>query len=134
MSIESAIVNLINSNDDLVELIDEKIYPINLPQDTALPAIVYQQIIETEPMTTEGALGLIESRFQITCWADSHNDCVELAEKLRAALADASGIYAGVIILHIQVVGRGDIPAIDIEAEQISRFGKFIDFIVSYEN
>ena len=132
MSIEKAIVALITGDDDISAIIGTDLWPVYLPQGAGLPAIVYKQIGETDDLTLEGAAGLPDGRFQFTIFAATHASCRDLTAALKLLLSDYSGVSADVTIEHVRILNKGDLPALNAEAEQLNRFVKFLDVQFSY--
>jgi hypothetical protein len=117
----------------LFSIVGSTLYPVHLPRRAALPAIVYHEIGGMDGMTTDGALGLVDGRFQFTCWAATRAACGTLANGLAGRFgAGVSGCYAGVTIQGTRVVGRGDIQVMGDEIEQTARWGKYIDVMIAY--
>jgi hypothetical protein len=133
MSIEAAIFSLVTSDAAIGTLIGDRILPVNLEQDTALPAITYQEIGGSEDVTTDGPLGLVDSRWQFNCWTERpHDDCVTLRDALKSLFRqNYSGTVQGVTIQGTHIVGRGDIDALNQENEELTRYGKYLDVVIS---
>ena len=132
MSIEQAICTLITGNQFLKSIINDRLFPLYLPQGERRATIVYQQVGGSDGVTTDGPLGLVDARFQFTCWSSTHAGCVALANELLNILKGYSGIVENITIQKTQVVGRGDIPALSDQAEELTRYGKYIDVVISY--
>lgn len=73
-------------NDAAVDaLIDERVYPLVIPQDATRPAIAYQQI--SGPVTYSHSGPTLESvRFQLTLEGRTYGEAVQLATAVRSAL------------------------------------------------
>jgi Protein of unknown function (DUF3168) len=132
MSIESAIVNLISASQDLTALIGSRLYPLYRPQAQRLACVVYQQVGGSDTLTTAGPLRLYEARFQFTCFAPAHADCVALAAALRMLLEDCDGTVGDIVIQETQVTGPIDLPVLDPEAEQLNEYARTLDCTFSY--
>ena len=132
MSIETAINALITGDENVSAIIGTRLYPVYLPQGVLLPAIVYEQIDETDDLTLEGAAGLPDGRFKFTVYAAMHASCLDLTAALKLLLSDYSGVSADVTIEHVRILNKGDLPALNAEAEQLNRFAKFLDVQFSF--
>ena len=133
MTVEAAIYNVILGDEAVQSIIGGRIYPGLLSQGERNPAIVFMQSGEDEGVTTDGAIGMIESRFRLTCWTQNYRQTVELVEYLRTALQDYSGTpISSIKIHHIRIVGHGDSPGLNDKAEQLTRYGKYLDCAISY--
>ena len=133
MSIEAAIVTRMRADETVAALIEDRIYPMYLPQGETRAAVTYQQVSGVDGTTTDGALGLVDSRWQFTCWSSSHPTCLALMEAVRALWSFFAGTVAGVTIQGTQVLDRGDVPALNDQAEALTRYGKYLDVQISYE-
>ena len=69
-----------------------RVYPIKLPQSPVYPSLTYE-IISTIPFRgLAGDSGLEQARARIHCWAETYTAAVDLATKVRTAVADFSGL------------------------------------------
>lgn len=64
-----------------------RIYWVDRPQTSALPAITLQTISEDRPQHYQGFDGLDESRVQIDVWGNSYGEVQQVKEAVIAALA-----------------------------------------------
>lgn len=71
-------------------LVGTRVYWVERPQATSLPAITLQTISEDRRQHMAGFDGLDVSRVQIDCWATKHVGSTELAEAAIAALIPAA--------------------------------------------
>lgn len=88
----------------------DRIYPIQLPQAAALPAVTYQRISTVPYHHLEGYSGLTASRLQIDCWAVTYADAKGLAEAVRLALDGFSGAMGEHTIESVLLLGHNDVP------------------------
>lgn len=65
------IVAWIVSDDDLADLIDDRIYPLRLPATPTLPAITYQLVSEPQDPVQDGP-GMAEPRYRFKVWTDTY--------------------------------------------------------------
>jgi hypothetical protein len=72
---------------------ETRIYPLEVPQDVAMPAVVYQRIASAPEVTLAGDVGLDAVRIQVSCWAATYSVAKELAAAVRAAV-NASNLRA----------------------------------------
>jgi len=133
MSIEKAITTIVTTDAAITGVIGNRLFPLFLPQGAAMPAVVYQEISGSDGMTTDGALGLVDGRFQFTCWSATHTGAVELRDAVISLFkANLSGVFGGVTIQAAQVIGRGDIQSLSDQAEGLTRYGKYVEVTISY--
>lgn len=93
MSIETALYAELVGDTDVAALVSTRVYPLQVPQDVAMPAIAYQQISGRPEYAQEGDSGLNRARFQLTCQAETYEGAKELAAAVKAALSGASGTW-----------------------------------------
>ena len=79
----------------LAALVGSRIYPLVRPQNCALPAITYQRISAPRVTSHTGDSGLLNPRYQFSCWSDSYLEAREMAERLEVLFGGASGLFAG---------------------------------------
>ena len=85
MSIESELYSKIK-NDSAVAGITTRIYPVQIPAKTSLPAIRYMRL-STERFSTMGEdAGIAGAAYQIDCWAETQVQAIDLRDKVRIAL------------------------------------------------
>jgi len=106
-------------------LADVRIYPIHLPQDPELPAIVYQVLADDPIDDITGCAGLFMGRVQYDAFDISFNDAKALIEQVRLALQGYSGVNLGVIIKGVQLETK-----MDMYEEEIKNFRSLIRFRV----
>lgn len=129
-TIESAIYEILKADSPVVTLVSSRIYPIYLAQNCTMPAITYQQVSGDREYTVEGAIGMVQGRFQVNCWDDDYAGARALSEAVRIALEDWSGTKNSRKIHTIFLDDEGDIPQITPGNEVLRRQGKRLDFIV----
>ena len=128
--IETVLMGILKNDAAITAIAAGRVYPVILPQGAVMPALVYQQISSSEPYTCSGPVGLIDIRFQITCWAASHNQVVNLAAAVKNALSFYRSTTEGIEGTRIESIG--DISYIG-SAEAQSRYGKYVDVTISYK-
>lgn len=85
----------------ITALVGARIYPLTLPEEPTLPAIVIQRISTPRTLThdTSGATGdLISPRFQFDAWGTSQAATKAISDALRAALNGKTGAAGGVTL------------------------------------
>ena len=96
MSIEEITASLLNTP-GVTSIVGGRRAPSQLPQGTAMPAVVYDEIITTPQITMNAASGpqLLISRVQITALGLSRIDVAAIHAAVMSAMHLKSGIYAG---------------------------------------
>lgn len=79
------------------QILDDRLYPLNLPQDPTYRAATYQQIDAGLTATGQTQPGdLEEALYQFDCYALTPNQARALAAALRADLSGYKGLMSGV--------------------------------------
>lgn len=92
--IQTELMLVLLAASDVTDIVSTRIYPMRMPQRGSLPAVVYQQISNTPVNSLDGDSGLDNLRFQITAWARTYSQAVELSEAVRNAIAASSTLKA----------------------------------------
>jgi hypothetical protein len=130
--IEQALYKILADDSGVGALAGDRVYPIGVPQDGALPAVTYQQIAGPRDRTFDGATGLVDGYYQVTCWAATYGAAKGLSEAVRAALDDYAGTVSSVWIRVIRVTNEMDIPVLEPESLTQTKYGKALDIEVTY--
>ena len=91
MTIEKDIHYILKNNANVTALVIARIYPMKLPQNWTLPAIVYQRISGARWANYSGASGRARPRFQIDCYASDYDGAKDLSDKVRKCLDGFKG-------------------------------------------
>lgn len=81
------------SDTTIAGLVSGRIFPLRLPQKAEMPAIVYQQISGVRFAHLRGAEALARPRFQVDCWARTHDGAVALGAFVRQRLNGFAGTW-----------------------------------------
>lgn len=84
--IEADVRTYLLADSAVTALIADRVYPLQLPQSAALPAVTYQRVSGTEGITYDGPSGLGRSRLQFDCWATTYGSVVEVFSAIKSAL------------------------------------------------
>ena len=131
--IEKALFAHLIADSTVVGLVEKRIYPNMVPQSAAMPAITYQQISGVRDHVMAGAVGLVKSRYQINCWAASYSGAKDVSEAVRKQLDGYSGTIDSCEISCIMLDNENDIPQVSPGSEKLTRYGKYLDFIIWYK-
>lgn len=85
MSIGVLLRDALVAHSGTVALVEQRIYPLFLPQTPTYPAISYQRISNS---AQNGSTAVRESRWQVNCWAATYAGAVSLSEAVKAALEE----------------------------------------------
>ena len=137
MSIEKALISIMNSDADVSAKVGNRIFPVFVPAGQTLPAITYQEISGVRDSVMKGASGLVQARYQINCWTKTYKAARELADLVRISLTPENDSYPedieGTNIQAIMLLNENDVPSIHSDNEELSGHGKMLDFSVWFK-
>jgi hypothetical protein len=90
-------------------MVDDRIYPNSLPQDTELPAIAYQGFARRRHKSHSGPSHLGERYFDVRCWGANYTAASALAKAAGDALDCYEGTIAGEEVQVALVTGGFDL-------------------------
>ena len=128
--IEEALVNILKNDPAIKNIVSGRVYPY-IPQGIKTSCITYQQTGGDEDHSSDGPIGLVDARFQITCWAPTPIAVTVLSRKVKKRLNGYSDEIEG--IQYIKSAEPVDVPYFG-EAEQQTRFGRMIECIISFND
>lgn len=95
-TIEEALFAHLTANAGVTALVSTRVYPVQMPQNPTLPAIVYNRISGERVQHMQGSSGLASPRIQFDCFAKTYAVAKAVAEALRLAIEGFSGTMGGV--------------------------------------
>jgi hypothetical protein len=101
-----------------------KVFPLQIPQGTAMPAITYEQTTGDRDHTMDGPSGLAAISFAITSWHSTYSGMKALAEGVRLALDGKTGTV-GTVKIWVGMIGNElDVQEWKPDLSAVTRFGK----------
>jgi len=95
MSAETELYAALTSQAGLTALVGNRIYPDAIPENVALPAVVFVRA-STQPTHTLGGVLVCEFvSFTLTAWAESRAAAEAVADQISAALALSQNLPLG---------------------------------------
>ena len=91
MGIEADLYTHLRDHTGLSALISGRVYPLTMPQDVTLPAVVYQRVTGPREYSFTGSSGLAHPRFQVSVWAETYASAKDVAEQIKVALGGYNG-------------------------------------------
>lgn len=89
MSAETELYAALSGRAGLTALVSTRIYPDAIPENAALPAVVYVRS-NTSPYYTIGGILVAEDvKFAITAWSESRTNAEAVADQIQLALDGA---------------------------------------------
>ena len=125
MPVEADLVAHLEGQSWIADQVDDRIYPSVRPQESTVPAIVYQRIATPRRHTHDGPAGLANPTFQWTCWAATYGAAIALAQEVRFALDGYRGQMGDTYVSGIFVVSE-----IDDRDEDTGYWRRIIDSVV----
>lgn len=101
-ALEPKIVTLLSGNAGVSALVSTRIYPLILPQDSALPAITYQRVSGGHINSTTGFSDQENPRIQIDSMATTYAGAKTLAAAVFSAMESAT-TYKAILIGDIDI-------------------------------
>lgn len=98
MDILEAIYSYLSKNESVKNYVDGRLYPILLPQDCVLPAIVYAPVVANYSSAHQGDTGYVKQTVQITCHANTFKEARQLSRLIKKLLQDYRGNMSGLFI------------------------------------
>ena len=133
MAIETALYSILSGDSGVSAIVGTRIYPKVIPQLASLPAVSYQEITGMREHTMDGPVGMVRSRWQINCVADSYSALRALADAVRKALDGycdtASSTKIDACFLDNENDGLDSLP--DVKGSK--RYTKILDFIIWFQ-
>jgi hypothetical protein len=86
MSASTIIYSLLSTNTGVTNLVGTKIYPIEAPQTTAFPYIVFQAISNMPTNTKSGVSSMDKTRIQVTSVGIKQSQIDAIGAAVRSAL------------------------------------------------
>lgn len=102
LEIGKAIYSILSNDTQLVEKVQNKIYPLVADLGTSIPFIVYKRS-GIEPTDTKDCICQKVVYVEVVMASDNYNESVELASLVENALHNKRGTYAGINITDIKL-------------------------------
>lgn len=127
--IEQRIVSLLLADPTITAAVGERISPVVLRQETALPSLVYRRLDSDPEYTLAGRAGWRTARVQVACWAQEYAEARTLAEAVRNALDAYSETSDTGSIRFISISDGADEYVMDLDA-----FGAVCTLTIDYDD
>ena len=109
--IEKAIFHRLSNASSITSLTSTRIYNQDLPQETAMPAIVFSRVSTYRgDVAHSGAMGLAEAIIQISIYTEAFSSARSLSEEVRKLFHVYKGTNNGVQVLLSKVIEERDLP------------------------
>jgi hypothetical protein len=101
MDISEALYKHLSLYKPIADRVANRIYPLILPQNCALPAIVYSPVVANYDSALSGDTGFVRQTIQIVCHDKTYKKARELSRLVKQRIQDFQGNMGG---LNIQAV------------------------------
>jgi hypothetical protein len=96
--ISQAVFEYLKTRDEIVGRVGDRIYPIVLPQNAELPAIVYSPVLAHYDSALQGDTGFVRQTMQFVCHDTTYKKSRELSRMVKKAFQDYHGDMCGLWI------------------------------------
>lgn len=131
MSASPVVHALLSGAGGVTSIVNDRIYPVVVPQGKTMPAIAYEPISAWRPPAIDAyaPTHLTKARMQINPMATKYSELQQLLAAIKAAMQFQRGVIGGITVHSVLHAGEG--PAqFD---QQLGLFTQPIDFIVTHE-
>jgi len=128
MSIEGALLSRLRAQ---VPSVAGRVYAVQLPQDTELPAITYQRVATAYTHVSGSRAKSVRARWQISCWDSRYAGALQAADEALAALDRFAGTVDGTVIQQIFADGMQETASPELGETGLYHVAR--DFVVFYE-
>ena len=98
MDILIGLYNYLSNDEKIKKTVGNKIYPVILPQNVALPAIVYSSVLANYDSALQGDTGFVRQTIQIVSHAKTYKEAHELSRLIKKRIQNLHGNMGGVFI------------------------------------
>ena len=95
--VEDELVTCLTAATGLAALVDDRVYPVALPQYVTLPAVTYEALHRDWTHAFGDDSGNIHSFVRVTYWDDGFSDALDGAAEVRTALSRYS-VSTGTVV------------------------------------
>ena len=114
--IEQRIVSLLAADAAITAAVGQRLNPVVLRQETALPSLVYRRLASDPEYTLAGRAGWRSVTVQIFCWAQEYSQARALAERVRVVLDAYSETESAGSIRFVSVSDGADEYVAELDA------------------
>ena len=127
MTIETGLRTHLLADGPVAALVVTRIYPLKLPQSSTYPALTYEIISDIPYRGLAGDRNRERIRARIHCWAETYTGAIDLAGKVRTAVADFSGLMGTVPVSSVKFETWNDIFE---DVPEVYR--RVVDFMITH--
>lgn len=132
LALENALFAYLSTDPQLSSLVEDRIFPIRMPEGTVLPAVTYARVSSTRTYfyeKFEDTDPFTRVRVQFNCWSNIADQAMEVGEAVLLALSGYDGDMAG------QLIGSSfNVLEQDQYEGDAKLFRRILDFHIMYED
>ena len=130
--IEASIFSILSGDGTVSGLVSSRIYPNVIPQNTALPAIIYSQVSGQRQHTLASTDDMVPSLWQFTVVAETYAELRGISDAVRGALDNYSDTSGGVVIQCGHLLDENDEVNRTAGTDKLTRYIKQMTFNIWY--
>ena len=132
MNAEKVVYALLSADAGVTAIVSTRIYPSDLPQQIAVPAIVYRHVDTVDRPTIHGDGGsqLVQTRISVIAIANDYATVKSINEAVKDAMRYRFGSIAGVQVATI----TRDIAGPDLFDPDLERHEQGVDYLVVHND
>jgi hypothetical protein len=126
VTLEEAFYTTATANAGISALIGTRLYPLLIPQTSALPAAAYQRVTSTRETAHDGSTNFVTATLQVSCQATSYASAKALAGAFISAFHGVRGTWGTVEVFRCTV--NTELDSDEVEDAATTR----VDLLVYY--
>ncbi len=128
MGIEAGLRTHLLADGSVAALVAARVYPLKLPQSPTYPSLTYEIVSDIPYRGLGGDSDREVIRARIHCWAKTFTGAIDLATKVRTAVADFSGTMGSVTVSSVKFETWNDLY------EDVPKvYRRVADFMITHE-
>lgn len=128
MNAEKLVYALLSGDAALAAIVSTRIYPSELPQNVATPAVVYRLVdsVDRPTISGDGGAQLVQARVSVVAIATDYSTVKAINEAVKDAMRYRHGTIAGIEVATI----TRDIVGPDIFDSEVERHEQGVDYLI----
>ena len=132
MEIDEALTTHLLAHAGLTALIAGRFFHDEMPQGTALPAVVCINVSDVKDHTHQGQVTLESPVYQFTAYAETKGAAKAVAAQIKAALSDYTGTMSGLAVKYIKLLN--ELSTLDASADGLVKvYTTDLEYEINYE-
>lgn len=133
MTIEQALKVYLDAYTNLAAIVGDRIYIGDLPQDYELPAVTFFLVAGSEWHSQGANPGVSDPLYQFSCWAHTPLETVSIANQIKTALRDFSGVMGGESGVTVQATFLSAEVDLGRDPDVTDVYHRAVDFEIVYQ-